>query len=152
MPGWLVEGNPTVYLPLALVVLIGLAGWWRTRRRKYLVVAAGAGAIILGYFVLDRLVESDAEQLGRKLQEMADGVTAHDLNRVFRNVSDSFLVLNVDKPGFRRYADEYSRRWQVTSLTIWDVTPASIARERRRADVDFRFKIQTSLTSGYEFF
>jgi hypothetical protein len=152
MPGWLIEGSPTVYLLLALVGLISLAAWWRTRKRTYLAVASAAGVLILGYFALDRVVESDAEQIGRRLQEMADGVTARDYDHVFRHMSDSFFVLNVDKGAFRRYADEYSRRLQVTSLTIWDVVRSGISRERRRAEVGFRFKIQTNLTQGYEFF
>ena len=54
-----------------------------------------AGVLLLGVFVLDRLVESDGEQIERKLQEMAAGVTAHDYDGVFRNISDSFLVNGV---------------------------------------------------------
>jgi hypothetical protein len=152
MPSWLFEGSPTVYFLLACAVAICLAAWWRTRKRKYLVGAAFAGALLVGTYALDRLVESDGEQMERKLLEMAAGVTARDFDRVFQHISDSFLIGGVSKSGFRRYTDVHARQFNVTAMSIWDVTPTNVSRDRRRADVEFRFRVQTNLTQGREFF
>ena len=46
--------------------------WWQSRKRGYAVAAIAVGVSILGYFLLDRLVESDREQMIRKVREMLD--------------------------------------------------------------------------------
>jgi hypothetical protein len=152
MPSWLFEGSPTVYFLLACAAVLCAVAWWRTRKRKYLIGAAVAGGLLLGVYALDRLVESDGEQIERKLHEMAAGVTARDYDRVFQHVSDSFLVGAVNKSGFRRYTDVHARQFNVAGMSIWDVTPTNVSRERRRADVEFRFRVRTNLTDGREFF
>src|SRR5437762_2335399 len=55
MPPWLFEGSPTVYFLLTCVAVICLAAWWRTRKRKYLIGATVAGALLVGAYALDRL-------------------------------------------------------------------------------------------------
>src|SRR5437773_4216861 len=102
MPYWLVEGDVTLYAILASVGLVCVAVWWRTRRRKYAVVAVAAAVALLTLSLLDRLIESDREQMIRKVQEIANDVHARNFDRVFRHVSDDFRRGAFDKAQFRR--------------------------------------------------
>ena len=70
-----------------------------------LVVASSAfAALIFGYWLLDRAVKSDGEQMVRKVAEVADGVTRHDLDAAFTHVSDRFERRGKNTKAFRRPA------------------------------------------------
>jgi hypothetical protein len=143
MPAWLFEGNLTVYFLLVCAELVLLALWWRTRQRKYAFSAGVVAGLTLGYYLLDRFVESDREQIVRKTQEVAAAVTAGDIERAFRNVSDSFKRGTVDKTHFREFAQRVRNERNVTEVQVWDfVFPGEVSREARPADVEFRFKVR----------
>ncbi len=152
MPPWLVEGNPTLYLVLICAELVFLALWWQTRRRRYAVSAGMTAALILGVFLLDRAVESDSEQMVRKVQEISDGVRRRDFQRTFSHVSDSFRRGGFDKRHFREFAEQVSQARNVTEFTAWGFEPGEVSREKRRAELEFFFKIRGNWSAGNEYF
>ena len=152
MPDWLAEGDLTVYFLLACsAVLFGVL-WWRTRKRAFAAAAAASALAIVGVYLIDRAVESDREQLQRKVQVIADGVRARDFGRVFGQVSDSFNRRGLDKGGFRRFAEQTAQARNVTDFTAWNFALLSASREQRRAELEFNFKIQGNWSAGTEFF
>lgn len=144
MPAWLVEGDPTLYVLLTGFGLACLAAWWRTRKRRYAIGAGAVALTIAGLFLLDRFIESDREQMVRKVQEIAAGVNARDLNRTFGHVSEHFERGGVDKASFRRFADRMLRSSYVTDVQVWDFNVISAARDRRQGDVECFFKVRGS--------
>jgi hypothetical protein len=152
MPYWLVEGDATLLFVLASVGLICAAVWWRTRRRNYAVVAAAAAVAILTLSLLDHLIESDREQMIRKVQEIADGVRARDFDRVFRHVSDDFRRGGFDKAQFRTFAQDVSHRRNVTEFQAWGFIPGNISRQKHRGELEFSFKIRGNWSAGTEYF
>src|SRR5207237_1141367 len=105
MPVWLVEGDSFVYFLLACAVAALGAAWRRTRKRRYAVAAGVAASLIVGYFFLDRFVESDGEQMVRKVREVAAAISANDLDAAFQHVSDTFDRGGVNKQQFRRFCE-----------------------------------------------
>src|SRR5438093_2489940 len=152
MPYWLVEGDATLYFLLASAGLIFVLFWWRTRQRKYAVVAAAAAVAILTLSLLDRFIESDREQMVRKVQHIAEGVHARNFDRIFRNVSDSFRRGSFDKGRFRSFAEEVSRARNVTEFQAWGFVPGDVSREKRRGELEFFFKIRGNWSAGTEYF
>jgi hypothetical protein len=144
MPVWLVEGSPTVYFFLAFVLVITLALWRRTRKRGFAIGAAVVVLLMVGVFVIDRLYESDGEQMCRKVREVTAAVTANDLDSAFRNVSESFNRGGMTKPQFRKFCDGVRKAGQVTEVVVWDLTPVDVNRPGRTGKVDFPFKARGS--------
>src|SRR5581483_3497638 len=94
---WLFEGQVTVYIFL-VAVLIGLFFlYWQWRRRVWLYAMLGVLVLIGLYALLDRLVETDAEQVERQVKEMAAEMQAHNLDAVMRHLSDDFRSPNNSK-------------------------------------------------------
>jgi hypothetical protein len=142
MPSWLVEGEPIVYAVLGCVLVgFGLA-WWRTRKRRYAVAAGVVAALMAGYFLLDRFVESDGEQMVRKVNEIATAISAHDLDAAFGNVSDGFDRPPRNKASFRKFCDDTLRAGNVTEVRVWDLAPVDVSRPQRTGAVEFHFKVR----------
>src|SRR4051794_23048807 len=118
MPTWLVEGNPIVYFVLAIGLIFSAAAWWRTRKRPFAIAAGVFAVLILGFWLLDRAVESDGEQMVRKVAEVADAVTRHDLDAAFKHVSDRFERHGFDKAKFRKFCDDMIKKNYVTSVRV----------------------------------
>src|SRR5437773_7929367 len=152
MPYWLVEGDVTLYAILASVGFVCVAVWWRTRRRKYAVIAVAAAVAILTLSLLDHIIESDREQMIRKVQEIADGVHGRHFDRIFRHVSDSFQRGAFDKSRFRSFAEEVSRAQNVTEFQAWGFVPGDVSRQKRRGELEFFFKIRGNWSAGTEYF
>jgi hypothetical protein len=148
MPYWLVEGDTTLYFVLASVGLICVAVWWRTRRRGYAVAAGAAAVAILGLSLLDRLIESDREQMIRKVQEVADAISHRRLDRAFEHVSEQFDRRGKNKQGFREFADAHLRRGFVTDVQVWDFTVTEVSAESRRGVVECFFKVRGNFPGG----
>jgi hypothetical protein len=142
MPTWLVEGEPVVYAVLGIAFLGSVVGWWRTRKRRFAVVAGIAAALLLGYFLLDKLVESDGEQMVRKVTDVATAISAHDLDAAFRSVSESFDRPPRNKASFRKFCDDVLRAGNVTEIRVWDLAPVDESRPQRTGSVEFHFKVR----------
>ncbi|MGL4555279.1 MAG: hypothetical protein ACRC33_29280 [Gemmataceae bacterium] len=120
---WLYEGRLTVYLALALAAGAFLALWVRDRKGRWLLALAVPLLLAGAYLLLDRLVETRGEQIGRKLHEMAAAVEARDAGRIAAHLSPTFKYGAENREGFRRFAEQFLRDRRVDSLTVWDVQP-----------------------------
>jgi hypothetical protein len=143
---WLFEGRLIVYVALVLAGLAFLMLWWSTRKRG-LLVAAGVMAVLIGvYFLLDRAVETDREQIHRKVEEMAAAITDNDLDRAFEVLSDQFHTpRGTDKDGLRRVAQTYRASGQVNRVKVWDIRIGSLSREQGQAKVGFNVKVEPAM-------
>ncbi len=137
---WLFEGRQSVYLVLAaLAVLLGAFWAWtgfpifRERRAKpnsrrpsesglaFLPIMLAVIVLLAGcYFLMDRLVETNREQIERKLQEMARAVRARDADRIFSHISESFDANGRNKAAFREYVVSNFR--VVDELVVWEIS------------------------------
>jgi hypothetical protein len=119
---WLFEGRTAVYVYLAAVGIFLLLAWQQTRKRLWL-IGLGAVAVLAGlYFLLDRAVETDREQVVRKLQEMAAAVRGRDTDAIFAHVSDRFDRNGRNKAQFRQVVDGVLRGRLVDDVEVWDFT------------------------------
>ena len=117
---WLFEGQTTVYVVLAAATVILFVAWWQTRKRYWFYGTVAFLALIGLYFLLDRLVETDREQIERKLNEMAAGVRERNVDRIFAHVSEQFRLNNSDRAAFRAFAEGAIRTGQVTEVRVRD--------------------------------
>jgi len=129
---WLFEGRTTVYVILAAVAVLLLVAWWQTRKRYWLYPGLAFLALVGLYFLLDRLKETDREQIERKVQEMSAAVSERNVDRIFANVSEQFRLNNQNRAAFRGFADQAIRRGQVTEVKAWEL----------RFPDDFRTKVR----------
>jgi hypothetical protein len=112
--------------PSARAILFGISGL--------------ALLLLLGLWACDHFVESDTEQIDRKMHEMSAGVHERNMDNVFRHVSDSFHVGSANKAAFRQLADGAIQRQDITEIEVWDIAVESVSRETKTATVRFRFK------------
>jgi hypothetical protein len=151
---WLFEGHLSVYLLLAAAAVLFVVLWVRTRKRRWLVAAAIAVALASLYCLLDFAVETDREQVGRKLRAMADGFKAPaKFDAVFNNVSDHFRSPEADmadKAALRSKAQSYVQQYGITEVRISDLHWGEISREKNRAVADFRAKVIGNFGSSLE--
>ena len=138
MSDWLFEGRPTVYVILAAAAVLLFVAWWQTRKRPWLYATVAFLALIGLYFLLDRLVETDREQIVRKVEEMSAGVRERNVERIFANVSEQFRLNNQNRATFRAFAEQAIRRGQVTEVKAWDF----------QFPDDFRTKVRRTGTTG----
>jgi hypothetical protein len=135
---WLFEGRPAVYVALAAAAVVLFVAWWQTRKRYWLYATAAFVALAGLYFLLDRLVETDREQIVRKVNEMAAGVRERNVDRIFANVSEHFRLNNSDRAAFRQFAERALRTGEVTDITVWDF----------QFPEDFRARVRRTGTTG----
>jgi hypothetical protein len=119
---WLFEGRTSVYVSLAAIALVMLLAWQQTRKRFCLIGLAAAVGLAGLYFLLDRLVETGREQVVRKVQEMAAGVRARDVNAIFNHVSERFSRGGADRTRFRDMVDGVLRARMVDEVEVWEFT------------------------------
>jgi hypothetical protein len=140
---WLFEGHLSVYFLLtAAAVLFAVLGA-RTRKRRWYAVAAGFVALAGIYCLLDFAVETDREQIQRKVRAMAANLKAPaNLDAVLVNVSDQFRCPFADsKTALREKASEGIRTWNITEVRLSDLHCGEISRERNTAVAEFRAKV-----------
>jgi hypothetical protein len=149
---WLFEGRPVIYWLLGALGAVLLVGWWTTRKR-ILLIAVGTLAALAGlYFVLDKLVETDREQIERTLTEMASAVSRRDTEGVFRHVSDAFASpAGRNKADFQEAARGYISGGVVGEVVVWDVEfPQGVSHDRPTAPVAFMVKAKGGSFGGKE--
>jgi hypothetical protein len=135
---WLFEGRPTVYVILAAAAVLLLVAWWQTRKRYWLYGGVAFLGLIGLYFLLDRLKETDREQIRRKVEEMAAAVSERNVERIFANVSEQFHLNGSGRAAFRQLAERALSRGEVTDVTVWDFAFPE----------DFRTKVRRTGTAG----
>jgi hypothetical protein len=139
---WLFEGRPSVYIALAGVAVLLLILWWQRRKRGLLFAAVFVAALIGVYAVLDVSVETDREQIVRKINAMIAAVNAHKLDDAFIHISDQFRsAQGKSKAELRAAAEMFLKQKIVESVKIWDITmPEQPSREHPPARVFFSVK------------
>jgi hypothetical protein len=142
---WLFEGQTRVYIVLAAFAVFLLLVWWQTRQR-WLILAVAVVVALLGlYAILDKTVETDREQLVRKVQAMADAVNAGAVDALFENISDEFRSpRGEDKEQFRATIANYIKSGMVRNVRVWDIVcEESPSREHPPARVSFTAKAES---------
>jgi hypothetical protein len=119
LPDWLFEGRLTVYAVLAVSLVVVLVIWKRTPRKAYLFASLALAALIGLYFLMDLLVKTDREQITNAFQEMSAGVEAHDVDRIFKQVSETYNRHNSNKAAFRGASTGVIEGHQVDKITVW---------------------------------
>jgi hypothetical protein len=115
---WLFEGRPAVYVVLASAAVVLLAAWWQTRKRYCLLAVLGVAGLAGLYYLADRLVETDREQVRRKVEEMAGAVQTRKPQQIFRHISDDFRLGGLDKAAFQSFVAANITR--INKLVVWD--------------------------------
>lgn len=144
MPDWLIEGDATVFTLLALTGIIVAVVWWQTRKRAWGLAAIVVGLLALSYFLLDRSIESDREQIRRKVSEIAAAISHQNLDAAFSHVSADFRRGGLDKAGFRNYAEGRRRSGFVSEVVVWDMNVPDLDRAGRRAMAESSFRVHGS--------
>ena len=119
---WLFEGRTSVYAVLAALAVFLLVAWWQMRKRWLLAGVVLTAALVGLYALLDKAVETDREQIVRKLREMAAAVNAHNLNAAFVHISDRFRSQGgKSKRELREAAQSLLELGDVESVQFWDI-------------------------------
>jgi hypothetical protein len=139
---WLFEGRTNVYVVLAALAVFLLLVWWQTRRRWFLVGIPIVVALIGLYALLDKWVETDREQIVRKVQDMAAAVNARNLDRLLEHISDHFRSpQGKDKQQLRDTVASYLQGGMVSNARVWDIVcEERPSREQGTVRVFFRAK------------
>jgi hypothetical protein len=140
---WLFEGHLTVYALLAAAVVVMVALWRRDRKRAYLLGAGVALVLMALYCVLDWAVETDREQIVRKVREMADAVGKRDSETIGRHISDQFShqFSRATKQTLLDAARQHISSGRVREVAVWDFRfKGPIDRAGGRAEVVFQAK------------
>jgi hypothetical protein len=147
---WVFEGHWAVFSVLAMLALMVLLLWWWTHRRFWLIGCAVLAGLIGLYALLNVLVETDREQIKRKLDDMAAAVQPHDTDRIFRHISPEFRYQNQDRAAFRSYVEYVFRHNWVDRLTIWNYEWPE-GGNRTLCPVNFNVKLYGQV-SGEEYY
>jgi ketosteroid isomerase-like protein len=107
------------------------------------------------YFLLDWAVETDREQIGRRMQEMAGNVRTRNIAAIFSHISEDFRR---GKENFRRLAESHIQRGDVDSVVVWDLqfpdefrTPVEVSGRRAEgAQVFFRVNTHGGISEGWQ--
>jgi hypothetical protein len=142
MFNWLFEGWLSVYLLLAAVALALLAIWWSTRKRPLLIAVAVVAGLAGLYALLDLAVETDNEQLVRKVREMAASPQKPDLAGLADNLADDFHYNNRSKDEIIGLA----RNAAVREVVVWDFERGPVSRADRKGTVIFLIKVKSAWT------
>ncbi|MBY0527516.1 MAG: nuclear transport factor 2 family protein [Gemmataceae bacterium] len=118
----LTDNRSTLFLLLGIAAIVLGMIWVRTRDRRCLYGLGGVGAVALVLLLLALFgPESDSAQIKRKVNEMAEGVKAKDVDRIFQHISEQFRYRSTDKQEFRQYADAALRRGEVAELRLSNI-------------------------------
>ena len=134
MTDWFFEGRLPVYIALAAAAVLCAFFWTQSRKRGFLLAAGACLALVGVYFLLDRSVETDREQIQRKIQEMGAAVRDRDVDRIFANVSDDFRRGSANKASFRQQVEHIIGGGVVNELLVWTITVPDEGKMRERPE------------------
>src|SRR4051794_741167 len=107
MPDWLAEGDTTITVVLVVVAVCFGISAWKSKRKAFFAVAGIALAAVVAMIVIDRMYESDREQIERKVHEFAGELKEpFDTKKAFSYVSEEFNYHGTKKEAFRRYCED----------------------------------------------
>jgi type II secretory pathway pseudopilin PulG len=141
---WLFEGRTSGYVILAALVVFLLLVWWQMRKR-WLLVGVVAAAVSIGlYALLDKAVETDREQVARKIQEMAAAANGRDAPALLRNISDNFRSpRGWTKQRLGDAINGYLQSGMIERVVVWEIDCEDApTRQRPPARVFFRAKAE----------
>ncbi len=146
---WLFEGRTSVYAILAALFVFLLLAWWQMRKRWLWAGILLTAALVGLYALLDQVVETDREQIIRKLYEMVAAVNDHNLNAAFVHISDQFRSAGGKTKGdLQATAQTYLDRRTVDRVQVWDIViDGRPSREQGEVHVFFSAKTH----NGQEF-
>jgi hypothetical protein len=148
---WLFEGRLTVYALLAVAAIVLGILWWRERKPRYLFGIGVVLALMAVYSVLDWAVETDREQIVRKVREMSAAVHAGNIDALFKDISDQFKSpQGRDMQATRDFARGMIESKQVTEVTVWDFHFNGDIDRARPVEVVFQVKPRGSVGVGVE--
>jgi hypothetical protein len=104
-------------------------------------LSALSALLLVGLYACDSAYESDREQIVRNLKEISAGVHEHDLNKIFRHVSDRFKYGSADKVRLRKMAERAQQAGTVEEFIVWDVGVQVMDDNPNQTAVQFRFKV-----------
>jgi len=141
---WLFEGHTSVYVVLAALMGFLLVAWWQTRKRWVLMGVPLVAALAGVYALLDVMVETDREQIVRKVNALVAALNAHNLDAAFVHVSDEFRSpAGKSKKEVRDAARMYFDQKIVERVKVWDIVcEGTPSRERPPARVFFSIKVE----------
>jgi hypothetical protein len=142
---WLFEGRTAVYIVCAAFGVFLLFMWWQIRKLLLLLGVVVAVALLGLYAILDKTVETDREQLVRKVNELAAAVNARNEDALFENISDNFRSpRGEDKRQFRDTVANYLKAGTVNNVRIWDIVcEGTPSRDHPPAHVVFSTKAES---------
>lgn len=142
---WLFEGRTAVYIVCATLGVFMLFVWWQIRKLLLLVGVIVAVALLGLYAILDKTVETDREQLVRKVNELAAAVNARNEDALFENISDNFRSpRGEDKRQFRDTVANYLKAGAINNVRIWDIVcEGTPSRDHSPAHVVFSAKAES---------
>lgn len=166
MPNWLAEPPRSIYILLLIASILPLLAVFflpapkgnraskpKQPSTKSILLAISALALLLlaALRVCDLAVESDREQIERKLHEMSDGVREHNLNKTFEHVSESFRYGTSGKSTLRQIGEQAQQAGRVDEIPIWDIRIDAIGKGDAKAKAEFRVKIKGSALAENQF-
>ena len=109
----------SISLLLIATALVLAILWYRTRDQRYLQGLGVVVGLFAIYLVYHRLrPEAVAEQMERKIREMAGRVEKRDVEGIFRHVAADFKMGGADRAGMQKYAQDLFDQGHLTSVTV----------------------------------
>jgi len=166
MPTWLAEPSRPIYILLLVIAILPLLAVFflpapaakrdpkqKKPSTKAILLAISALALLLlaALAICDRAIESDREQIERKLHEMSDGVRERNLRKTFEHVSDSFKYGMAGKSSLMQIGEQAQQTGRVEEIPIWDIKVDDVGKEDTNAKAEFRIKVKGSALAENQF-
>jgi hypothetical protein len=166
MPTWLAEPSRSIYILLLVIAILPLLAAFflpapaakrdpkqKKPSTKAILLAISALALLLlaALAICDRAIESDREQIERKLREMSDGVRERNLRKTFEHVSESFKAGMAGKSNLMQIGEQAQQAGRVEEIPIWDIKVDDVGKEDTKAKAEFRIKVKGSALAENQF-
>jgi hypothetical protein len=136
-------------LLLAVAAIVLAVIWYRTRERRVLHGLAATVGLLTLLLVVDGLIhmfgpKSVHDQIVAKLEEMAAGVKAHDLERTFQHVADNFELGYTTKSSLKQFTNAAIENGELSAVEVWNFEPAQVtpAKDDKPATAKIRFRVK----------